>query len=405
MESSSRSWKPVSLRLPTLLIYLGFVVTLIILLESASLALPKSQISDDETEPTNDTVIETLAEIVATSTEAYGYRIRSTPTFEPSSEFETRDGSPILPRGDPNAPTAPAPNIGWLLLDGDGWLSAGTAYFIGTFLPTPIASIFAIPWKIIDLEAKSLEPFAQLARPGGGTASQTLLLQYNGASGLVSAFVGIFTGHSAVAFSTYLMYGAALLTPLAAESVHLALRGECLQDSTKHCTATLQASNPVIRTAQALLAAMTCFVIAYIILLRGRIFGASSDPRSILGIASHSLNPYLGACFQKTFLGPDGMFSATCAARALGNRRFEFGYVTYPSGQQEYGIVVDDGVGDAYQMLGALTPKADWKVSSFSSISGILVKVISFAPGEEVASCLNPQPLSKFLEEPLIDLL
>ncbi|PNP50255.1 hypothetical protein FNYG_15972 [Fusarium nygamai] len=282
------------------------------------------------------------------------------------------------PSGPP--PTAPPSPIGWLLLDKNGWLSADSAYFIGTFVPTLLASIFAIPWKILDLETKSLELFAQLACPGGGRVSQTLLLQYNSVSGLFSAFMGLFTGHSAVALSTYLKYSSALLTPLAAESVRLTLQGECLQDSTKHCTATLQATDPVIRAAQAVLSAMACFVIAYIILLRGRTFGVSSDPRSILGIASLSLNPYLSAHMRRISLGSEGMFSATRAAATLGDRKFMFGYVTYPSGQQEYGIIIVDDIAEEPDQVSDPPPLAvGRRVSNQSMVYGILVKVIGFA--------------------------
>ncbi|KAH6867388.1 hypothetical protein B0T10DRAFT_572379 [Thelonectria olida] len=275
---------------------------------------------------------------------------------------------------------APAPDTGWLLLNEDGWLSAESAYFIGTFLPVLLASIFSIPWKILDLETKSLEPFAQLARRGGGRASQTLLLQYNGVYGLFSAFTALFTGHSAVALSTFLNYSSALLIPLATESVRLTLQGECLQDWTKHCTAALQATDPVIRAAQALLSAMACVVIAYIVLLRKRTFGVSSDPRTMLGIASHSLNPYLSAIMRRISLGSDGMFSAARAAAILGERIFEFGYVTNPSGEQEYGIIVIDDVAKNPAQMSDPPPLAiDRGASKRSVVFGMLVKVISFA--------------------------
>ncbi|KAH7007438.1 hypothetical protein EDB80DRAFT_519773, partial [Ilyonectria destructans] len=265
-------------------------------------------------------------------------------------------------------------------------------YFIGTFLPTLLASIFAIPWKILDLETKSLEPFAQLARLGGGRASQTLLLQYNGVSGLGFALRALFTGHSAVTLSTVLKYSAALLTPLAAQSVRLTLQGECLQEWTKHCTATLEASDTMIRIAQALLVVMGCTVIAYIFLLRGKTFGVTSDPRSILGISSLSLNPYLTAVMRRISLGSDGMFSTTQAAETLGEQKLEFGYITYPSGDQQYCITVMGDVAEA-QIVNFSRPKAkdpshmsdppplevDRGTPNRSVFFWILVKVIAFA--------------------------
>lgn len=87
-------------------------------------------------------------------------------------------------------PSAPCPGIGWCE---DEWISSESAYFIGMFLPTLLESFFSIPWKILDVETKSLEP-SQLACPGGGRATRTLLLTINGVSGLFSPLLALFTG-------------------------------------------------------------------------------------------------------------------------------------------------------------------------------------------------------------------
>jgi hypothetical protein len=345
-----------------LLIYLAFIFMLIMLLESADLALREPQYLQEE--ESMDSLNDAIMQIA---------------THFPDSNTAPPRMNSISPRSvETSQPGAPGPDIGWLLL-GDGWLSAGTAYFIGTFLPLLIASIFAVPWKIIDLETKSLEPFSQLARPDRETAPKTVLRQFNNLSGLVTACVGIFTGEAAVALSTYLKYGAALLIPLAAESVHLALQGKCLQDTEEQCTAKLQVTVPVVRTAQALLAAMACLVVAYMILLQRRTFGVSSDPRSILGIASLSLNPHLVATFQRISLGPDGTFSSAQASKVLGKRRFRFDHIILPSGQQEYAINIDYEPGDSDKGSKTLLPVPNRKPSRLSSISGLLAKVIGFA--------------------------
>lgn len=373
-QTSQPRWKPTSLQCPTLLILLGLIVTLIVLLESASLALPQGEASEEIQSANYIRNATVKTGILAARTNSHGLRSISNTIF-------SRDGE-----------TAPPPSIGWLSLDEDAWLSPKLVYFIGTFLPTLLASIFAIPWKILDLETKSLESFAQLARPGGGRASQTLLLQYNGVSGLVFALRAPFTGHSAVTLSTVLKYSAALLTPVAAQSVRLTLQGECLQDWTKHCTATLEASDTMIRIAQALLVVMGCVVIAYIFLLRGKTFGVTSDPRSILGIASLSLNPYLTAVMRRISLGSDGMFSTARAAEMLGEQKLEFGYITYPSGDQQYCITVMGDVAEA-QVVNFSRPKAkdpthmsdppplevDRGTPNRSVFFWILAKVIGFA--------------------------
>jgi hypothetical protein len=227
-------------------------------------------------------------------------------------------------------------------------MSWGTEYFVGTFLPTLLASLFAIPWKILDHDTKSLEPFARLARQGGGSAAETILLRYDGLSGLIHAILAARSLDNApVALSTLLRYGAALLSPLAAESVRLRLEGTCLKDSKASCTGRLHASQPVVHATQALLGLMGCAVFAYVLSVtatgRRLGFGVSSDPRSIAGMASLSLNPYLMAVLRRVEIeNEDGTLSVKKATRALASTTFEFGYVALGPGHQEYAILVTD---------------------------------------------------------------
>ena len=101
---------------------------------------------------------------------------------------------------------------------------------------------------------------------------------------------------------------------------------------------------------------MACVAIAYIVLQRGRTFGVAADPRSILGIASLSLNPHITAIMRRISLGSDGAFSAVQAAGTLGERNSKFGYIACPSGEQEYGIIVIDDVAEV-QSLTSLKPE------------------------------------------------
>jgi hypothetical protein len=273
-------------------------------------------------------------------------------------------------------------------------MSWETEYFIGTFLPVLLASIFAIPWKILDHDTKSLEPFAQLARPGGGSASETILLHYDGVSGLVHALLAFrSTTHAPVALSTVLKYSAGLLSPLAAESVRLRLEGACLQDWKAHCTGTLRASDPVIRVTQVLLCFMGCAGFAYLLLVgatwRDSGFGVSSDPRSIVGISSLSLNPFLVAMMRMPQLAKaDGSFSVRKAAQVLGSARFRLGYVSLAPAEQEYAILVSDetsirnngkheGQGQtnqAYHETGHVAPQKQHKFAA----SRLLAKLAGF---------------------------
>ena len=51
--------------------------------------------------------------------------------------------------------------------------------FLYLYLPTIIATIFGLTWAWVDLDAKRLEPYFQLSRPGGATAEKSILLDYS----------------------------------------------------------------------------------------------------------------------------------------------------------------------------------------------------------------------------------
>jgi hypothetical protein len=46
------------------------------------------------------------------------------------------------------------------------------------YLPTVLSIIYGFVWTWIDLDVRRLEPFYQLARPGGAIGKESLLLHY-----------------------------------------------------------------------------------------------------------------------------------------------------------------------------------------------------------------------------------
>jgi len=92
-------------------------------------------------------------------------------------------------------------------------------YFVFSTLPTLVALLFVIPWKIISTNLKSMEPFHQLLGPKGAKGDHSILLSYAGASGVFAPILALKRGHWLVAIGSVLEYGSALVPPLAAESV------------------------------------------------------------------------------------------------------------------------------------------------------------------------------------------
>lgn len=60
---------------------------------------------------------------------------------------------------------------------GVGDLTSSEA-FGSLYFPTSVAVLFSIFWSWIDLDAKRFEPYHQLAKPGGASGKDSLLLQY-----------------------------------------------------------------------------------------------------------------------------------------------------------------------------------------------------------------------------------
>lgn len=50
--------------------------------------------------------------------------------------------------------------------------------FAYLYLPTILAVCYSMLWSWIDLDAKRLEPYYQLSKPGGACAEDSLLLHY-----------------------------------------------------------------------------------------------------------------------------------------------------------------------------------------------------------------------------------
>jgi len=76
--------------------------------------------------------------------------------------------------GQPCLPTAPAPSF---FTNFGPW--SGSQYFTGAYLPTLLAVLLNAFWDIIFTRLKEMEPFLQLAQPGGAPAKESLLLRYS----------------------------------------------------------------------------------------------------------------------------------------------------------------------------------------------------------------------------------
>ncbi|KAH8679597.1 hypothetical protein BGZ60DRAFT_524813 [Tricladium varicosporioides] len=313
-----QDFRPKTLSWPFLTLLFGFAMTVFILIEISCHTLPvtagpiqlpnikpRSQVtkvhrtnlaivSSDQINATSSQQPSLECSIAGNSTVStiitknHGTSITTQETYASASETVCQvSGTPISLPSCYEPPTAPRPEK--FLSFGNTSSTFQGEYFVTTMLPTLLASLFAIPWKIINLHAISLEPFHKMSKPGGLLLSSSILRNYKGTTSLFGVLPAI---------TTVLAYASSIITPLAAEAWILALVGNCAKDESKGCTAITQAVPQVIRTIEALLVIILLLIVFLVITLRGWVLGVVADPRSIAGIATLAQSPSVYLTFS-----------------------------------------------------------------------------------------------------------
>ncbi|KXX79437.1 Zonadhesin [Madurella mycetomatis] len=267
--------------------------------------------------------------------------ITSTPV--PSTTFSTRPGttrtytSTSTPTASGTAGNPPLPSVtGTTRVF--SWTEADI--FLGTFLPPLLGVGLIIPLRIIDLNAKLYQPFQTLARAGGGSGRETLLMQYSGLMAFVTPVMTMLQGHP-IPFLTTLMVGcASFIVPLATEAIGLKLHGECyLNTASSSCGPSLGISPAPAYALIGLMAAVVIMLLLVLILASRWVTGLYANPWNLAGIASLAGNPHIR--IQQT--------SESAVRRAVSAKQYGLGYFQSAAGREEYGIVLTDEAGRGLQ--------------------------------------------------------
>ncbi|RAR00297.1 het-s domain protein [Stemphylium lycopersici] len=158
--------------------------------------------------------------------------------------------------------------------------SVNGAFFIANMLPTLIASLFSLPWKLMQLHALSLEPFHQLSKPAGTSLSASVFGKYSGFS-VIKAPIPFLT--------TCLVLLSSCVTVLSSIGWSLGLagvNGVCEGKDNAGCAPYIQVSREVVHAITATLALMIVLAVALAIWSRFWSIRVLADPRSIVGVAS-----------------------------------------------------------------------------------------------------------------------
>ncbi|KAL5388975.1 hypothetical protein DPSP01_002680 [Paraphaeosphaeria sporulosa] len=179
----------------------------------------------------------------------------------------------------------------------DTYVNGVPMYFLGAYLPVILATFFALPWTLVGETTKSLEPFYQMAAPGGAPAERSVAANFND---LLAPLWALLRIQWTVVLSTALAWLAALIVPLAPEAVFVYV-GNC----SGGCNGRISVFLPAARAIEAALAAMVLFEIVLVLSLWRKKTGVSADPRCIAGLATLLSDPDVQREFSEIYISTD----------------------------------------------------------------------------------------------------
>jgi hypothetical protein len=192
------------------------------------------------------------------------------------------------PEPTPQNPTAPAPGSWTGTKD---WQPS--YYFVGAYLPTLAAIIFSIWWKCTFVRLKEMQPFYQMARPGGAAAGDSILLAYPAASLPEVLWSSFFSRNWLSFLGAVNMVLITICTLFASETLFISSSGDgcgvivnTTSDTNNGCHMRLAMRPAVAWALSAVLFAVFILTIIAIVRLRRQDSGILAEATSIAGIAS-----------------------------------------------------------------------------------------------------------------------
>jgi len=173
-------------------------------------------------------------------------------------------------------------------------------YFAVTYLPTFIAAFLAIPFNMINTNAKLMQPLHNLAtRTKGGRGSDTLNLDFGGFFGFTTSFSQAFRHGEPLPLLTDVgTWLSSLLAPMAAEAIGFKVHGICTHLNISGCGITPGISLLPMTVLLVLVVALMMLLVGLMLLLRRWETGVHADPWGLAAVASLSLSSSLRARFD-----------------------------------------------------------------------------------------------------------
>jgi hypothetical protein len=207
-------------------------------------------------------------------------------------------------------------------------------YVLVSFVPLILATLYTIPWKILDNTVREMEPFYQLSQPGGATAENSLCLDYATSILLTTPFKALRRGHFIVLWSSLISLVVLFVPSLASEAVFVSVTGTCFPHN-KTCHSAWAVYPRLIRAIQALLSLIAVLLLFMIVYGYRRKSGVYSDPLSIAGLVSLLSNPPV----LQTFRQIDSTTKKQNLQRLLAGKRFAISKFSELGQSPCYGII------------------------------------------------------------------
>ncbi|KAB5557841.1 hypothetical protein GE09DRAFT_88575 [Coniochaeta sp. 2T2.1] len=196
-------------------------------------------------------------------------------------------------------------------------------YLSGSFLPTLIAVLVAMPLKTIGINARLFQPFITLkASPAGATAEASVFLRLHGWRNAILSFPrAVILRQPVVLVGQLLVVGSALLAPLAAEAVRVYVPDGC----TGKCPGSLGVDITAGRILQVLMALLISLLVGMAALLAWLKTGVKQHPWSIAGMAALCVNREMKGLLKKIGRGLGGEIDDSEFSHVLGKHGFTLG--------------------------------------------------------------------------------
>lgn len=194
-------------------------------------------------------------------------------------------------------------------------------YMLGAFLPTILATTLAYPFKLIQINARLMQPFHELATAHEGASVQaSIFLRFYDWAGALSLPRSAKLRQPIITISDLLVFGAALLAPIAAETISIHVPAGC----DAGCYGSLGVEEVPGRVLEALMAVMIALLVALLMFLN--VFrwqtGVTHNPWSIAGMASLGLSPGIRDAIRKIPCDSKGPIKDTMIIRALADSKY-----------------------------------------------------------------------------------